>query len=125
MVSRLRRPIGASRGLGIQSKLLIALLIVSVLSVLVAGSIGYVPGTNSLRNAEFSRMTQLRESRAREITSYIRDVSDAASIVTHGQTTVNAAREFSSASDNSTRRRPLPRPRQRSPATTKTSSHQN
>ena len=70
MVSRLRRPIGSSKGLGIQSKLLIALLIVSVLSVLVAGSIGYVSGTNSLRAAEFARMTQHRESRAREITEH-------------------------------------------------------
>ncbi|MGK2868255.1 MAG: HAMP domain-containing protein, partial [Mycobacterium sp.] len=70
---------------------------VSVLSVLVAGAIGYVSGTDSLRNAEFDRMTQLRESRAREITSYYRTVTDAASIVTHGTTTVNAVREFSSA----------------------------
>jgi class 3 adenylate cyclase len=85
--------------LGIQSKLLIALLIVSVLSVLVAGSIGYVSGTNSLRDAEFSRMTQLRESRAREITEYFRSVTDAAAIITHGSTTVNAVREFSSAFD--------------------------
>ena len=63
-----RRP---RRALGIQSKLLIVLLVVSVLSVLVAGAIGYVSGTDSLRNAEFSRMTQLRESRAREITQLL------------------------------------------------------
>ena len=85
------------RSLGIQSKLLIALLIVSVLSVLVAGTIGYVSGTSSLRNAEFNRMTQLRESRAREITQYFETVANAASIVTHGQTTVNAARDFNGA----------------------------
>lgn len=85
------------RALGIQSKLLIALLIVSVVSVLIAGTIGYVSGTNSLRNAEFDRMTQLRESRAREITQYFTTVANAASIVTHGQTTVNASREFSGA----------------------------
>lgn len=98
MTSQLKRPRRtARRALGIQSKLLIALLIVSVVSVLIAGSIGYVSGTNSLRAAEFNRMTQLRESRAREITQYFRTVTDAASIVTHGQTTVNAAREYSAA----------------------------
>ncbi|MGB3353696.1 MAG: adenylate/guanylate cyclase domain-containing protein [Mycobacterium sp.] len=85
------------RALGIQSKLLIILLVVSVVSVLVAGAIGYASGTESLTNAEFKRMTQLRESRAREITAYYRTVTDAASIVTHGTTTVNAARDFSAA----------------------------
>ncbi len=90
----IRRP---RRALGIQSKLLIVLLSVSVISVLVAGSIGYTFGTESLRSAEFERMTQLRESRAREITNYYRAVTDGASIVTHGYTTVNAARDFSAA----------------------------
>jgi class 3 adenylate cyclase len=97
VASRFARSAGSRRSLGIQSKLLIVLLVVSVLSVLVAGAIGYVSGTDSLRNAEFDRMTQLRESRAREITSYYRTVTDATSIVTHGTTTVNAVREFSAA----------------------------
>ena len=97
VTSRFARAGGSRRSLGIQSKLLIVLLVVSVLSVLVAGAVGYVSGTDSLRNAEFDRMTQLRESRAREITSYYRTVTDAASIVTHGTTTVNAVREFSAA----------------------------
>ena len=87
MASQSARFIGRPRqGLGIQSKLLIVLLLVSVVSVLVAGSIGYVSGTESRRSAEFKRMTQLRESRAREITNYFGTVSNAAaSIVTHGE----------------------------------------
>lgn len=98
MSSQLNSSVRRSRrALGIQSKLLIILLVVSVVSVLVAGSIGYASGTESLTNAEFKRMTQLRESRAREITAYYRTVTDAASIVTHGTTTVNAARDFSAA----------------------------
>lgn len=94
-----RRAGSTRRSLGIQSKLLIVLLVISVVSVLTAGLIGYKSGTESLRSAEFNRMTQLRESRAREITSYYRAVTDAASIVTHGSTTVNAVREFSAAFD--------------------------
>lgn len=73
------------------------LLTVSVTSVLVAGAIGYVSGTNSLRQAEYHRLTQLRESRAREITAYYRSITDGASIVTHGATAVNATRDFSAA----------------------------
>lgn len=62
------------------------LLTVSVISVLIAGAIGYVSGTNSLRTAEFQRLTQLRESRAREITAYFQSITNGASIVTHGAT---------------------------------------
>lgn len=86
-----------TRSLGFQSKLLIMLLTVSVISVLIAGAIGYVSGTNSLRHDEYQRLTQLRESRAREITAYYRSVTDGASIVTHGATAINAARDFSAA----------------------------
>jgi class 3 adenylate cyclase len=75
------------------------LLTVSVISVLIAGAIGYVSGTNSLRHDEYQRLTQLRESRAREITAYYRSITDGASIVTHGATAVNASRDFTAAFD--------------------------
>ncbi len=73
------------------------LLTVSVISVLVAGAIGYVSGTNSLRQSEYQRLTQLRESQAREITAYYRTIADGASIVTHGATALNASRDFAAA----------------------------
>ena len=73
------------------------LLTVSVISVLIAGAIGYISGTNSLRATEFQRLTQLRESRAREITAYYRSITDGASIVTHGATAVGASRDFNAA----------------------------
>jgi class 3 adenylate cyclase len=83
------------------------LLSVSIVSVVVAGAIGYVSGTTSLRNAEYQRLTQLRESRAREITSFYRDITDAASIVTHGTQAIAAANEFSKAF-NELQTTPLP-----------------
>jgi class 3 adenylate cyclase len=73
------------------------LLAVSIVSVVIAGAIGYVSGTTSLRNAEFQRLTQLRESRAREITEFYADISDAASIVTHGTQSITAVNEFTKA----------------------------
>ena len=54
--------IGRLKSLSFQSKLLIMMLTVSVISVLIAGLIGYLSGTTSLRNAEFARLIQLRES---------------------------------------------------------------
>ena len=98
---------GRPRSLGFQSKLLIMLLAVSIVSVVIAGAIGYVSGTTSLRNAEFQRLTQLRESRAREITEFYTKVADAASIVTHGTQTIAAANEFSKAF-NDLQTTPLP-----------------
>src|SRR6478735_2060253 len=83
------------------------LLSVSIVSVVIAGVIGYVSGTTSLRNAEFQRLTQLRESRAREITAFYTKISDAASIVTHGTQTIAAANEFSTAF-NELQTTPLP-----------------
>lgn len=73
------------------------LLAVSVISVLTAGAVGYVSGTTSLRNAEYQRLTQLRESRAREITGFYTGIADAASIVTHGTQTIAAVNDFSRA----------------------------
>ncbi len=89
--------VSRGRALGFQSKLLVMLLAVSVISVLIAGAIGYISGTNSLRATEFQRLTQLRESRAREISAYYRSITDGASIVTHGATAVGASRDFNAA----------------------------
>lgn len=85
------------QSLGFQSKLLIMLLTVSVLSVLIAGAIGYVSGTNSLRDAEYQRLIQLRESRAREITSLYDGIADAATVLTHSSATVSAMKDFTGA----------------------------
>ena len=85
------------RSMGFQSKLLIMLLAVSVLSVLTAGVIGYLSGTNSLRNAEYQRLIQLRESRSREVTAYFDSISTAAVVLTHAPSVISATREFTGA----------------------------
>lgn len=87
----------ALRSLGFQSKLLIMLIAVSVLSVLIAGTIGYVNGTNSLRAAEYQRLTQLRESREREVTTFYTNVGNAATVLTHSDATVTAMKDFAAA----------------------------
>jgi len=83
--------------MGFQSKLLIMMLVVSVLSVLTAGVIGYLSGTSSLRNAEYQRLTQLRESRSREVTTYYQSINNAATVLTAAPSTVAAMRDFAGA----------------------------
>lgn len=93
-----RRPdLRGLRSLGFQSKLLLMLLTVSVISVLIAGVLGYLSGTNSLRNAEYQRLIQLRESRSREITAFYDGVSNAAAVLTHSNATVTAMKDFTGA----------------------------
>ena len=89
--------IGRLKSLGFQSKLLIMMLTVSVISVLIAGLIGYLSGTTSLRNAEFARLIQLRESRSEAITSYYGGITNAATVLTHSPSTVSATTEFTAA----------------------------
>lgn len=88
---------GRLRSLGFQSKLLLMLLTVSVVSVLTAGLIGYISGTNSLRAAEYQRLTQLRESRAREITAFYDSIGNAATVLTHSSAAITATKDFSGA----------------------------
>lgn len=80
--------------LGIQSKLLAMLLGVSILSALVAGVIGYRSGTESLREAVFDRLTAARESRAREVTQVLTNMTNTQVIYTQGATAIEAAEAF-------------------------------
>ncbi|MCU1515016.1 MAG: adenylate/guanylate cyclase protein [Microbacteriaceae bacterium] len=85
----------AAPGLGIQSKLLIMLLSVTVLSSVVVGVIASVNGTDALRGSVYQRLTEVRESRAREITTYFKDTSDALVVYTRGRTAIEAVQDFS------------------------------
>ncbi|CAN5244862.1 adenylate/guanylate cyclase domain-containing protein [soil metagenome] len=55
--------------LSIKSLILLMLLFVSIGSNVVVGAIGYVNGTDSLRDAAYDRLIEVRDSRAREIVS--------------------------------------------------------
>ncbi|MGI9143259.1 MAG: hypothetical protein ACR2IJ_08745, partial [Fluviibacter sp.] len=83
------------------------LLAVSVLSVLIAGMIGYLSGTRSLRDAEYQRLIQLRESRHREISSYYDSIKNAATVLTHSNAAITAVKDFSGAFED-LQKSPLP-----------------
>jgi class 3 adenylate cyclase len=87
----------ARPGLSIQSKLLIMLLGVSIGSTLVVGYIGYVSGTDGLRQAEFDRMINLHEARSDAIESLFADIRSGLTLDSVGATGNQAAVEFSDA----------------------------
>lgn len=85
------------RALGFQSKLLVMLLSVSVGSALIAGLIGFVFGTESLRSAEYQRLIQLREARHQAVDMYYGGISNAATVLTHSDATAGAVKDFTGA----------------------------
>ncbi|MCV7226300.1 adenylate/guanylate cyclase domain-containing protein [Mycolicibacterium komossense] len=91
---RRRRNRGFLSRVSIQSKLLVMLLVTSILSAAVVGAIGYQSGRNSLRASVFDRLTEIRESQARELESQISDLKNSMVIYTLGSTTSSAIEEF-------------------------------
>jgi len=84
-------------GLSIQSKLLIMLLAVSLVSSVVVGAIGFINGRQSLHDAAVDQLITIRSMRATEITDAIAAVKRDASLQSRNlsaqtlSTTMNAA----------------------------------
>ncbi len=84
-------------GLGIQSKLLVMLLLVAVVSIAVTGVIGYVNGRESLRDAAFEQMTTIRELRANELEAALRTLRNGVVLDSRTSDTVEASLAFNAA----------------------------
>lgn len=86
-------------GLSIQSSLLIMLLLVSLLSSVVVGLIGYVNGSDSLRDAAFDRLIGVRDSRAREVTSLFTRIKNTVVVHSRNSETIDALTAFTEGFD--------------------------
>jgi class 3 adenylate cyclase len=88
---RVRRPLVWTRfRFGIQSKILVALLLSSVLGVGVIGAIGAISGRSALREVESERLIELRESQKRAVEALFREVTNSL-IVYSGGFSINQA----------------------------------
>lgn len=83
--------------LSIKSLLLLMLLLVSVGSNVVVGVIGYVNGTESLSDAAYDRLVEVRDSRAREIVSLFDSVESSLLLASRDSAVVDAEVAFSRA----------------------------
>ncbi len=81
-------------GLSIRSILLIMLLLVSVASSVVVGLIGYVNGRESLQDAAFNSLIEVRDSRAREITSLYASIENNLLLNARGASVQSAVEAF-------------------------------
>src|ERR1700740_3495880 len=75
---------------GIQSKILLVMLLSGILGVGVIGLIGAVSGRNALRQVESERLTELRETQRRQVEALFREVTNSL-IIYSDSFTVNEA----------------------------------
>ncbi|EUA36611.1 adenylate and Guanylate cyclase catalytic domain protein [Mycobacterium avium subsp. avium 2285 (R)] len=85
-----RTPLRSRFRFGIQSKILITMLLSSILGVAVIGLIGAVSGRNALRQVESERLIELREGQKRAVQALFREVTNSL-IVWSGGFTINEA----------------------------------
>jgi class 3 adenylate cyclase len=75
---------------GIQSKILVAMLLSGILGVGVIGLIGAISGRNALRQVESERLIELRETQKRQVQAFFREVTNSL-IVYSGGFSINEA----------------------------------
>jgi class 3 adenylate cyclase len=73
---RTQRRVLARFRFGIQSKILITMLLSSILGVAVIGAIGAASGRSALRQVESERLIEMRESQKRAVQALFREVSN-------------------------------------------------
>lgn len=79
---------------GIQSKLLMTLLICSIFSVAVVGLIGAVTGRSALRQVEAERLIELRESQKRQLNTLFKQMTNSLLVYSGGFSIVQAMEAF-------------------------------
>lgn len=93
--TRTRRPLVWRRfRFGIQSKILVALLLSSILGVAVIGLIGALSGRTALRQVESERLIELRESQKRAVEALFREVTNSLIVYSSGYSINDATTAF-------------------------------
>ncbi|KAA9111391.1 adenylate/guanylate cyclase domain-containing protein [Microbacterium rhizomatis] len=87
-------------GLSIQSKLLIMLLSVSLISSVIVGIIGYVNGRESLREAAIDQLTTIRELRVGELESAMKGIQDGVALDSRNLSAQTASRAINAGWDD-------------------------
>ncbi|WP_262490892.1 adenylate/guanylate cyclase domain-containing protein [Mycobacterium simiae] len=79
---------------GIQSKLLVTLLLCSIMSVAVVGLTGYVTGRNALQQVATERLLELRESHKRQLEAMFAELVNSLLVYSSGFSAVQAIEAF-------------------------------
>lgn len=85
------------RRLGVQSKVLVMVLLASLLSLLLTGLVSYGIGSQELSRAAINQMVALRNSRADAIRDYFGFLSDHVLTMSEGFLVIDGVKEFRAA----------------------------
>ncbi|KZS57018.1 cyclase [Mycobacterium kansasii] len=80
--------------MGIQSKLLVTLLLCSIMSVAIVGLTGYVTGRNALQQVATERLLELRESHKRQLEGLFGEFTNSLEVYSSGFSAVQAIEAF-------------------------------
>ena len=80
--------------LGIQSKLLSLVLLVSLLSILTTGLVSYISGRNSMTEAAYNQLTGLRNARAQAIETLFSTLQEHVLTMSYQSMVIDAIKEF-------------------------------
>ncbi len=85
--------------MSIQSKFLVMLLAISILSVAVVGFIGFESGRLSMRAAAYDRLTEIRQSQERQLGAQFSQLESSIVIFSQGSSAANAIDAFTAGFD--------------------------
>lgn len=85
---------------GLQSKILLALVLSSIVGVLVIGLVGGATGSRALRQVESDRLIELREGQKRAVLSTFREVTNSLIIYSETYGAVEGVAEFAAGFDD-------------------------
>jgi class 3 adenylate cyclase len=93
------RPRRRAASLSIKSLLLLMLLAVSIGSNVVVGVIGYINGTESLKQAAYDRLIEVRDSRSREVSSLFDSIESSLLLASRDSAVIDAEQAFAAGVD--------------------------
>lgn len=96
--SRLRRRRVLSR-FSIQSKLVLMMVLCTIVATAVVGFIAFEAGRSSLRTQVFNRLTEVRESQSRALSTEFKDLKNSLVIYSRSATAVDAVNAFTTGFD--------------------------
>ncbi len=82
------------KNLKLQAKILLILLIISIISAGIVGTVALSLGTKTLKEESFNKLTAIREMKANQIENYFQEIFDQLISLSESRTVIEAAIDF-------------------------------
>ena len=82
------------KNLKLRAKILLILLIISIVSAGIVGTVALSLGTKTLKEESFNKLTAIREMKANQIENYFQEIFDQLISLSESRTVIEAAIDF-------------------------------